>query len=254
MSNPQPLLNKTALITGGSRGIGAAVSLHLASLGAKIVVNYSSNSRAADALVSQIGADKAVAIQADAGNLQDVERLVQETISWEHGNGKIDILIPNAAIGLLTCTLDKTSEEDYDRSMTLNVKGPYFLCQKATPHMPAGSSIILVSTSLTGSTQVTPNYLLYLTTKGAVEQMTRVLAKDLGRKGITVNAIGPGPTATDMFFEGKSEELVKTIASWNPFGRLGTPEEIARAMAWLAGPESTWVNGQIIKVNGGMVV
>lgn len=114
--------------------------------------------------------------------------------------------------------------------------------------------MILVSTSLTNLSQVMPNYLLYLTTKGAIEQMTRVLAKDLGRKGINVNAVGPGPTATELFFEGKSEELVKTIASWNPFQRLGTPEDIARAMAWLAGPESKWINGQVVKVNGGMTV
>lgn len=99
-----------------------------------------------------------------------------------------------------------------------------------------------------------PNYLLYLTTKGAVEQMTRVMAKDLGRKGITVNCVGPGPIATDMFLEGKSEELIKTIASWNPFQRLGTPEEIARVMAFLAGPDGQWVNGQVLKVNGGMAV
>lgn len=97
-----------------------------------------------------------------------------------------------------------------------------------------------------------PNYLLYVTTKGAIEQMTRVLAKDLGRKGIVVNAIAPGPTATALFLKGKSEELVQTMAGWNPFNRLGTPEDIARAAGWLVGSGNTWVQGQVIKANGGM--
>ncbi|PVH93471.1 NAD(P)-binding protein [Periconia macrospinosa] len=254
MASTQPLLGKTVLITGGSRGIGATTALHLSSLGAKVVVNYVSNSSAADAIVAKLGADKALAIKADAGNVQDIECLVQETVAWKNGNGKIDILIANAAIGDLTCTLEKTTEANFDRHMAVNVKGSYFLVQKAAPHMPSGSSVILVSSSLTGVSQVMPNYLLYLTTKGAIEQMTRVMAKDLGRKGITVNCVGPGPTATDMFLEGKSEELIKTIASWNPFQRLGKPEEIARVMAWLAGPDGKWVNGQVVKVNGGMAV
>lgn len=117
--------------------------------------------------------------------------------------------------------------------------------------MPSGAHILLVSTSLTGLSNITPNYLLYVTTKGAIEQMTRVLAKDLGRKGIMVNAIAPGPTATALFLKGKSEELVRTIAGWNPFNRLGTPEDIAKAVGWLVGG-NTWVHGQIIKCNGGM--
>jgi 3-oxoacyl-[acyl-carrier protein] reductase len=118
--------------------------------------------------------------------------------------------------------------------------------------MPSGAHILLFSTSLTGFSQITPNYLLYVTTKGAVEQMTRVLAKDLGRKGIMVNAIAPGPTATALFLNGKSEELIKTMEGWNPFNRLGTPEDIARTVGWLVGSENTWVHGQVIRANGGM--
>lgn len=100
---------------------------------------------------------------------------------------------------------------------------------------------------------MTPNYLLYVATKGAIEQMTRVLAKDLGRRGVTVNCISPGPTGTELFFDGKPEALVKAIASWNPMNRIGTPEDIARVVGFLVGPDSNWVNGQNLRVNGGMV-
>jgi 3-oxoacyl-[acyl-carrier protein] reductase len=120
--------------------------------------------------------------------------------------------------------------------------------------MSAGGRVILLSTSLCAVSGITPNYLLYVSTKGAIEQMTRVLAKDLGRKGVTVNAVAPGPTGTELFFKGKSEELVKTIASTNPAGRIGVPEEIAGAIVFLAGEKSSWVNGQIMRVNGGMTV
>ncbi|KAF2439943.1 NAD(P)-binding protein [Karstenula rhodostoma CBS 690.94] len=250
MAASRSLLGKVALITGASQGIGAATALHLAQLGAKVVINYSSNAKPAEELVQKIGSDNAIAIKADAGNLRDIECLVNETLAW--GGGKIDILIPNAASGATGKGLDNTSEEDFDKVVGLNVKGPYFLVQKAAPHMAPGSHILLFSTSLTGLSQILPNYLLYVTTKGAVEQMTRVLAKDLGRKGIVVNAIAPGPTSTALFLDGKSEELIKTMASWNPFNRLGTPEDIARTAGWLVGPDNTWVQGQIIKTNGGM--
>lgn len=120
--------------------------------------------------------------------------------------------------------------------------------------MPPGSHIVLLSTSLCNLSSVTPTYLLYVTSKGAIEQMTRAMAKDVGRKGITVNAIAPGPTGTELFLKGKSEELVKAMAGWNPFGRLGTPEDIAKAVGFLAGEKSGWINGQILRANGGMTV
>lgn len=118
--------------------------------------------------------------------------------------------------------------------------------------MSAGSRIILLSSSLTALSGITPNYLLYVATKGSIEQMTRVLSKDLGRKGITVNAVAPGPTATDMFMAGKPEQLVKTLAGLNPFNRLGTPEDIAGVMGLLASDQSGWISGQVIKANGSM--
>ncbi|KAF2822631.1 NAD(P)-binding protein [Ophiobolus disseminans] len=252
MSTPttQSLAGKVALITGASKGIGAATALELASLGAKVVINYSSDSTPADALVERIGANNAIAIKANAGSVTDIERLVKETVAW---GGKIDILIPNAGIAI-NSTLEQTTEADFQKTYDLNVKGPYFLVQKALPHLSPGSHVILLSTSLCAVSTITPNYLLYASSKGAVEQMTRILAKDLGQKGINVNAVAPGPTGTDLFFKGKSQQLIDTISSWNPFKRLGQPEEIARSIAFLAGDGGSWVNGQILRVNGGMTV
>ncbi|KAF2707996.1 NAD(P)-binding protein [Pleomassaria siparia CBS 279.74] len=245
-----PLAGKVALITGASKGIGAATAVELASLGAKVIVNYSASTGPAEELVAKIGTEQAYAIKADAGDVKDIERLVKETVDkW----GRIDILVANAGIANMK-TLEQTSEEDWESTMRLNVKGPYFLVQKALPHLAPSSSVILFSSSLANLSAITPNYLLYVHSKGAIEQMTRVLAKDLGRKGISVNCVAPGPTGTELFFKGKSDELVKTIASWNPHGRLGMPEDIAKTVGFLAGDKAGWVNGQILRVNGGMTV
>lgn len=124
--------------------------------------------------------------------------------------------------------------------------------QKCAPHMPSGSHITFISTTLNAASTVTPPYLLYCASKGAIEQMVRVLSKDLARKGISVNAVAPGPTGTELFFEGKSEQLIQAIAGANPHNRIGTPEEIADALVWLAGEGSRWVTGQVVRVNGGM--
>ncbi|KAL8797313.1 MAG: hypothetical protein Q9195_000467 [Heterodermia aff. obscurata] len=246
----QPLAGKVALITGGSKGIGRAVALRLAKDGAVVVINYSSDASAADEVVKNIGSDRCVAIQADAGSLGGIERLVKETVDQF---GKIDILIPNAGVAP-NLDLEHTTEEMFDRTYNVNVKGPYFLCQKAAPHMGEGSRVILVSTSLCAFSPITPNYLLYVSSKGAIEQMTRVLAKDLGRKGVRVNAISPGPTGTDLFYTGKSEELLARLAGASPLNKIGDPEDIADVFAILASPDSRWVAGQIIRVNGGMTV
>ncbi|KAJ8101698.1 hypothetical protein POJ06DRAFT_69488 [Lipomyces tetrasporus] len=242
------LAGKVAVITGGSKGIGRATALRLAEEGANVVINYSSDASAAEEVVKIIGADRSLAVKADAGNVAELERLVTETVSRF---GKIDILVPNAGVMLMK-DLETTTEHDFEASMALNVKGPYFLAQKAAPHMAPGSHIIFFSTTLCAASTVTPNYLLYVTTKGAVEQMTRVMSKDLARKGISVNAVAPGPTGTDLFFRGKSEQVLKMIAGFNPQNRIGTPEEIADVVAFLGGDGSRWVTGQTVRVNGGM--
>ncbi|KAL9597296.1 MAG: hypothetical protein Q9219_005220 [cf. Caloplaca sp. 3 TL-2023] len=241
-----PLASKVALITGGSKGIGKATALRLAKDGASIVINFSSDAGPAEEVVKLLGSDRALAVQADASTLAGIEKMVKETVDKF---GKIDILIPNAAV-LYMKDLENTTEKDFDTTMALNVKGPFFLCQKAVPHMPPGSHVILLSTSLTINSAVLPVYLSYNASKGAIEQMNRVLSKDLARKGINVNTIAPGPTGTDIFYKGKSEQMLKMIAGQSPFNRFGEPEEIADAMAFLSGNDSRWVSGQLIRVNG----
>ncbi len=151
-------------------------------------------------------------------------------------------------------TLASTTEADFDQHFNLNVKGPLFLVQKAVPHMPAGGRVILVSTGLNTATGVTPGYFLYVATKGAVDQMVRALSKELAPKGITVNAVAPGPTGTDLFYHGKSEQVLDMLKRQSPFGRLGEPAEIASVVAFLAGEDSRWVSGQVLRVNGANMV
>lgn len=152
--------------------------------------------------------------------------------------------------------LSHITEAEYDRHFNLNVKGALFLAQKCVPHMPTtgGGRIIFVSTNVTVLSGIMPNYLLYAATKGAVDQFVRLLSKDLGPKGITVNAVAPGPTGTELFYEGKSEQTLQFIRSWSPFKRIGEPDEIASVVAFLAGEDSRWVSGQIIRVNGAAMV
>lgn len=243
-----PLANKVVLITGGTKGIGRATAKLFASQGAKVSANYSSDVSSAQSLVSELGGEaNCLTIQANAASVPENEKMVQATVQKF---GKIDILIPNAGI-LPMKDLAATTEEDFDAAFAINVKGPYFLCQKAAPHMLEGGRVILLSTTQCAASTVAPPYLLYNSTKGAIEQMVRVMSKDLGRKGIMVNAISPGPTGTDLFYRGKSEQMLKMIASLNPANRIGTPEEVAEAMVSLAGPAGKWISGQTIRVNGG---
>ncbi|KAF2101044.1 NAD(P)-binding protein [Rhizodiscina lignyota] len=240
------LNGKVALITGGTKGIGLAVAQRLAKDGALVAVNYGSDKKAADEVVHHIGADRCIAIQADAGSVAGVAKIVEETVKKY---GRIDILIANAGV-LPMKTLESTTEEDFDKTFALNVKGPYFLIQKAVPHMKEGSHVVTISSSLCHSTAVTPPYLLYNSTKGAIEQMTRVLAKDLGSKKILVNCVAPGPTATELFMRGKSEQIISMIANQSPMQRLGQPDEIADVIAFVSSDQNRWMSGQLCMVNG----
>jgi 3-oxoacyl-[acyl-carrier protein] reductase len=243
------LSGKVAIITGGTKGIGAATAAHFVSQGAKVVVNYGRDTSAAEKLVSSLGADNACAVQADAGTVSGVEKIVQASVSKF---GRIDILVPNAGM-MPMADIETTTEETFDRTFNLNVKGPYFLVQKALPHMAPGSSIVLLSTTQCHASTVTPPYTLYCATKGAIEQLTRLLSKDLlAKKGIRVNAIAPGPAATDLFLEGKPQKVLDMIAGFHPQKRIGEPKEIAAAIGFAAGDGASWVSGQTIRVNGGM--
>ena len=245
---PSLLNGKTALITGGSKGIGAATSLLLAQNGANVAINYSSDASAADAIVEKIGKDHALAIKGDAASIEAIEQMVSKTVERF---GNIDILVCCAAMMYMR-DLEHTTEKDFEIMMTLNVKGPYFLAQKTVPYMPQGSHIVFFSSTQCTASTITPTYLLYNTTKGAIEQMTRVMAKDLAPKAICVNAIAPGPTGTDLFYRDKTEQQVKMVASLCPMGRIGKPEDIAEAIVWLSSGNSGWVTGQVLRANGGM--
>ncbi|TGO33767.1 hypothetical protein BHYA_0228g00160 [Botrytis hyacinthi] len=244
----QPLAGKVALVTGGSKGIGRAICLRLARDGAIVVINYSNDSSAANEVASLIGEKNAMVIKADAGNIEDISRLVDTTVEK---HGKIDILVACTATMKLN-ELENVSGEEFDQTFDLNVKGPLFLAQKSVPHMANGSRIILFSTTQCHASTVAPQYLTYIMSKGAIEQMTRALSKDLARKGIMVNTVAPGPTATKLFFRGKSEQLLKTLAGLNPQNRIGEPDEIAEVVAFLSSEASSWVTGQTLQVNGGM--
>ncbi|KAL2161726.1 hypothetical protein VTH06DRAFT_8288 [Thermothelomyces fergusii] len=244
------LSGKVALITGASKGIGRATAERLAAEGASVVINYLNSREDAEGLVAKIGADRALAVQADASKIGDIEKLVAAAVEKF---GKIDIVMPNAGI-MEMYDLARATEAAFDRHFDLNVKGALFLVQKAVPHIPAGGRVVFVSTGLNTASSVAPGYLLYVATKGAVDQMVRALSKDLAARGITVNAVAPGPTGTDFFYRGKSEQLLDVLRKGSPFGRFAEPEEIASVVAFLAGEDSRWVSGQVLRVNGANMV
>ncbi|MDH6370276.1 3-oxoacyl-[acyl-carrier protein] reductase [Paenibacillus sp. PastF-3] len=245
----QNLVGKVALVTGASRGMGREIAVNLALHGAKVVVNYASSSSKAEEVVNEIKqkGGEAIAIRADISQVTELEQLFQATLE---AYGQIDILVNNAGI-MITKPIASMTEEDFDKQFAINVKGTFFACQQAAKHMGENGRIINFSTSVTG--QMFPTYSVYAGTKGAVEQFTRQLAKEFGRKGITINAVSPGPVNTELFTVGKSAEEIANVGSMNSFGRLGEPEDISSVVLFLASKESQWVTGQTIRVNGGFI-
>lgn len=241
------LHGKVAIVTGASRGIGRQIAIQLAQAGAKVVVNYAAHSGRAEEVVEtirQLGGE-AAAIRADVSLTSEVEALFADTLKHF---GHIDILINNA--GVMECLpIADVTEESFDRQFAINVKGSYFTCQQAMKHMASGGAIINFSTSVSGA--MLPTYSVYAATKGAVEQMTRQLAKEFGPRDITINCIAPGQVATDLFLHGKSAELVDSFRRMNAFGRLGEPTDIANAIELLVSSKARWITGQTIRVNGG---
>lgn len=240
---------KVAIVTGSSKGIGRKVAEHLAALGIKVIINYSRSITEAEDVIKGIkenGGD-AVAIQADLSQVSDVERLFSETID---AFGRVDILINNAGI-MINKPLLEVTEDDYDMQFALNVKGTFFACKQAMKYMKENGRIVNISTSVNG--QMFPTYSVYSGTKGAVEQITRQLAKEFGPKQITINAVAPGPVNTELFSVGKTEQQIEGMKKMNAFGRLGEPEDIANVIDFLVSEKSQWVTGQTIRVNGGFI-
>ncbi|WP_109435817.1 SDR family oxidoreductase [Aquimarina sp. AU119] len=242
------LSNKVALITGASRGIGAEVALHLANTGAKVIVNYSSSKAAASAIVQQIktnGGD-AIAIQADVSNSQDVKNLFDNAIAHY---GKIDVLVNNAGIMINTFIKD-TTDEDFAKQMDVNVTGVFNTLREAATKLAENGSVINFSTSV--NRIMLPTYGPYVATKAAVEQLTRVFAKEVGNRGINVNSISPGPTNTELFTKGKPKAVINRLASLSAFNRIGEPGDIAKIVTFLASDEAKWISAQNIGANGAM--
>ncbi|WP_315066236.1 SDR family oxidoreductase [uncultured Clostridium sp.] len=243
------LEGKVAIVTGASRGIGSAIAKQLADLGAKVVVNFSNSEEKAAEVVNSIirKGGEAVAIKADISNVAEVEKLFKETINKF---GKINILINNAGVMKTVPLLDLT-EEEFDRHYEINVKGTFFACKEAMKLMENNGRILNFSTSVAGA--MMPGYSLYASTKGAVEQITRQLAKEFGPKQITINAIAPGPVNTELFTNGKTEELIEGMKNLNAFKRLGEVEDIANVVEFLISDKAQWVTGQTLRVNGGFM-
>ncbi|XAR68667.1 hypothetical protein NMG60_11003871 [Bertholletia excelsa] len=251
-----PLNDRVAIVTGGSRGIGRAITLHLASLGAKIVINYSSNSSEANALASQLNtpsaAPRAVAVQADVSDPVQVKRLFDAAESAF--NTQPHILVNSAGIVDSKCpTLANTSLYDFDRIFSVNARGAFLVCKEAAERLKRGGGgrIICLSTSLVGALK--PGYAAYTASKAAVETMVKIMAKELKGTGITANCVAPGPIATELFLAGKTEEAVRRVVEQNPMSRLGEPKDVSPLVGFLASDSGEWVNGQVIRVNGGYV-
>ncbi|MGC2775855.1 MAG: SDR family oxidoreductase [Bradyrhizobium sp.] len=246
MPNDKP---GVAIITGGSRGIGAAIAERLAADGIAVVVNYARGQDAATQVVQRIEAagGRALALQADVADPGSATALFDAA---EQAFGGADILVNNAGTMALGAFAE-LSDADFARQFEVNVTGVFRTLREAARRLRDGGRIVNFSSSVVGLYQ--PRYGAYAATKAAVEAMTHVLAKELAARGITVNAVAPGPTETDMFLTGKSDEQLRAMAAMNPFGRFGQPREIAEAVAFLASPAASWVNGQILRVNGGVV-
>ena len=241
------LMNKVAIVTGASRGIGAHIAKTLSRAGAQVVVNYAENRLAAEQVAGEIRAtgEKAIIVKADVGNADEVRAMFDEAIAQF---GKVDILVNNAAINRYN-RIQETTEEDFDSSFKVNVKGVFLTLREAATRMSNGGRIVNLSSSVTR--HMMPTYGIYAATKGAIEQLTRVFAQEIGERGITVNSISPGPTNTERFAKGKTEEALKRMASMAALGRIGEPADIARVVLFLVSDEAAWVSAQNLGANGG---
>lgn len=240
---------KVAIVTGASRGIGSEIAKRLSQEGFAVVVNYASSAGEANTLVATLQAQggQALAVKADVARAQDVRRLFDET---ERHFGGVDVLVNNSGIMALA-TIAETDDESVDRQIDINFKGTFNTLREAAKRLRDGGRVVNFSSSVVAMLQ--PTYGVYAGTKAAVEAMTSVFAKELRGRNITVNAVAPGPTATDLFLKGKPQEVVDRLSKLAPLERLGEPQDIAASVAFLVGSDGGWINGQTLRANGGII-
>lgn len=242
------LTNKVILITGSSKGIGSATAQLLAQKGALVVINYASSDEDAqhtlDAIKNEGG--NAIKIKADVSDTAQVKAMFKEVLTVY---GKLDVLINCAGI-MKNKPFNEVTQDDYTSQYDVNVRGIFNTMQEAFNHLQDGGKIINFSSSTTK--MMLPSYAIYSSTKAAIEQMSRVVSQEIGR-GITVNCIAPGPTETDLFLKGKSQEFIKELENKSPFNRLAQPEDIAQVVLFMVSEQSNWITGQVINANGGIV-
>lgn len=238
--------SRSAIVTGASGGIGRAVALRLAADGLAVVAHYSGNRERAEETVGQIRAAGGRAVSW-GGDVADESAMDALFGAAEEAFGGVDVVVHTAGIMPLA-PLAELDLDVFDRIQRTNVRGTAVVAQQAARRVRPGGAVVLFSTSITRLQS--PGYAAYAMSKGAVEALTLILARELRGRDITVNTVAPGPTDTPLFREGKPAELIDTIAGLNPMGRLGTPEDIADVVAALAGP-ARWINGQILYANGG---
>jgi 3-oxoacyl-[acyl-carrier protein] reductase len=238
-----------AIVTGASRGIGAAVAHRLANDGFAVIVNYAGQRAAAEQVVAEITArgGQALAVQADVSRAGDVRALFDAA---ERAFGGVDVVVNNAGVMALAPVADM-DEATFDRVITTNLKGTFLVLAEAARRVRGGGRLINFSSSVIGLQL--PTYAAYAASKAGVEVLGVVLAKELRGRNITVNTVAPGPTATDLFLTGKPAEVIERMAKQPPLERLGQPADIAAVVSFLAGPDGAWVNGQTVRANGGII-
>jgi 3-oxoacyl-[acyl-carrier protein] reductase len=238
---------KTAIVTGASRGIGRAVAKRLAHDGFAVVVNYASSASEAEAAVAEIKATggQAIAVKADVANPVDVERLFEEALKTF---GSVDVVVNNSGIMPLS-PIGKGDAELFDRVISTNLRGTFLVLAQAAQHVASGGRIIAFSSSVLAKSF--PSYGPYIASKAGAEGLVHVLANELRGRNITVNAVAPGPVATELFLKDKTQTQIEEFKKLNPLERLGQPDDIASVVSFLAGPDGGWVNSQVVRANGG---
>lgn len=242
------LQHKVVLVTGASRGIGATIAKAMAAAGAQVIVNYAGSEAAAEQVVEDIrnnGGD-AIAVQADVSKAAEVKAMFDAGIAHY---GRIDVLVNNAGV-LIYKLIKDTTDDDFARQLNINITGTFNTLRESATRLADNGTVINISTSV--NRLIMPTYGPYVATKSAVEQLTRVFAKEAGSRGINVNSVSPGPTNTELFMNGKSEEALARLASLSAFNRIGEPDDIAKVIVFLAGDDAKWISAQNIGVNGAM--